>query len=295
MTSIIWRARRLVAVALPAFLALLACGPPAAETTTAEGSPPADETPQPEAGAGGPANPPAPGFDLEGSDAEAIAVADRVMEAMGGRQAWDATRFLRWRFFGRRLHVWDKHSGDLRIEAADSEDRPLVILMNLGSGEGRVWRSGAEILDPAERAELLETGEAWWINDSYWVFMPYKLKDTGVTLRYVGEGALEDGRRAEVLELTFEAVGRTPENKYHVYVAGESGLVEQWDYYADARDEEPRIRTPWRDWRRFGPILLSDDRGERGHTELAVFDDLPRTVFTDPAPVDWSSLEEASK
>ena len=37
-------------------------------------------------------NPPAPGFDLAGSDPRAIAVADQVMERMGGREAWDRTR-----------------------------------------------------------------------------------------------------------------------------------------------------------------------------------------------------------
>ena len=66
--------------------------------------------------AGAEENPPAEGFDLAGSDAEAIRIADRVMLAMGGREAWDSTRHLRWKFFGRRLHVWDKHTGDLRIE-----------------------------------------------------------------------------------------------------------------------------------------------------------------------------------
>ncbi|MEZ5331564.1 MAG: hypothetical protein R2991_05830 [Thermoanaerobaculia bacterium] len=51
--------------------------------------------------------------------------------------------------------------------------------------------------------------------------MPYKLEDPGVTLHYLGERPMLDGRPAEVLELTFEGVGRTPQNKYHVYVAEE--------------------------------------------------------------------------
>jgi len=56
-------------------------------------------------------NPAMPGFDAEGSDPEAIAVADEVMENLGGRRAWDESRYLTWKFFGRRTHVWDKHSG----------------------------------------------------------------------------------------------------------------------------------------------------------------------------------------
>lgn len=236
-------------------------------------------------------NPPAPGFDTAGSDPRAIEIADAVMERMGGREAWDATRILTWRFFGRRLHVWDKHTGDVRIEGADRDTgEPYLILMNLGSGEGRAWRGGEEVTDPEDLAEMLDRGEALWINDSYWLFMPYKLKDSGVTLRYLGPGTMEDGRAAEVLELTFEGVGRTPENKYHVYVAEESGLVEQWDYYRDAGDAEPAFRIPWHDWKRYDGILLSADRGESSHSGIAVFDQVPRSVFTDPAPVDLEAL-----
>ena len=237
-------------------------------------------------------NPPADGFDLEGSDPRAIEIADAVMERMGGRTAWDATRHLRWRFFGRRLHVWDKHTGNVRIEGVGREDdKPYTILMNLHTGEGRAWRDGVEVTEPEPLAEMLDGGEAAWINDSYWIVMPYKLKDSGVTLGYVGEGTMEDGRAAEVLELTFEGVGRTPQNRYLVYVAADSGLVEQWDFFREAADAEPRFKIPWHNWRPYGEILLSDDRGENGHTDVAVFDALPESVFTDPAPVDWAAIE----
>lgn len=236
-------------------------------------------------------NPPAPGFDASGSDARAVEIADRVMEALGGREAWDATRFVTWKFFGRRTHFWDKHTGDIRIEGVGREDnKPFLILMNLGSLEGRAWRDGVEV-SGEELAELLDFGEAAWINDSYWMFMPYKLKDTGVTLTYVGEGTMEDGRDADVLQLTFRDVGRTPENRYHVYVSKESGLVEQWDFYREFTDEEPNFRIPWHNWQRHGEILLSDDRGDSGHTDIAVFDRLPETVFTSPEPVDLAALD----
>ena len=235
-------------------------------------------------------NPPAPGFDLQGSDPTAIEIADRVMEAMGGRDAWDATRYLTWKFFGRRLHVWDKHTGRIRVEGVGREDgKPYVILMNLHDGSGRAWRDGIEITDEAELAEMLDGGEAAWINDSYWLVMPYKLKDSGVTLKHVGAGTMVDGRAAQVLQLTFEGVGRTPENKYLVYVADDSGLVEQWDFFA--ADADARFQFPWHDWQRHGEILLSANRGENGHTDVAVFDALPDSVFTDPAPIDWPAID----
>jgi hypothetical protein len=238
-----------------------------------------------------PENPTTEGIDLRGSDPRANELADKVMERLGGRRAWDETRFLTWNFFGRRRHLWDKLTGDIRVEGVRSEtDEPFVILMNLHTGQGRVWIAGEEVTDPELRAQMLDSGEGAWINDGYWMFMPFKLKDTGVTLEYLGERSMVDGRFAEVLQLTFEQVGRTPQNKYHVYVAKDSGLVEQWDFFAEATDAEPRFQTPWHNWRRYGNILLSDDRGQRRHTDIGVLDELPEGVLERPAPVDWASL-----
>ena len=236
-------------------------------------------------------NPAAPGFNLAASDPEAINLADEVMERMGGRAAWDETRYVTWRFFGRRRHVWDKYTGDIRVEGTDREtEKPYVILMNLHTMQGRAWSDGQEITDPAALAEKLEFGEAVWINDGYWIFMPYKLKDTGVTLKYLGERTMLDGRAAKTLQLTFENVGRTPENKYFVYIAEDSGLVEQWDFFDSADQSEPRFQNPWHNWQLYGEILLSDNRGDSGHTDVAVLSELPSAVLHSPEPVDWKSL-----
>jgi hypothetical protein len=233
-------------------------------------------------------NPPADGFDAAGSDARAIAVADEVMEAMGGRAAWDATRFLSWNFFGMRTHVWDRFTGDLRYQVGDT-----LVLANIHSKEGRAFQDGEEVTDADERAKLLDQTYKAWVNDSYWLLMPYKLKDSGVTLRYQGEGTMADGRAADVLQLTFEGVGVTPENKYDVYVSKDRRLVEQWSYYARYDDAEPRFTTPWAGWTRHGGVLLSGDRGERQLSDIRVYEELPRSVFESPAPVDLSSFPVA--
>ena len=153
-------------------------------------------------------NPPAEGFNEAGSDAKAITIADQVMEAMGGRAAWDDTRYLTWNFFGRRRHVWDKFTGDIRVEGVRRDDeKSYLILMNIHTKKGKAWLEGQEIIDPTELSEFLDLGESAWINDSYWVFMPYKLKDSGVTLEYAGGDEMLDGRASQGLQLTVEEVG----------------------------------------------------------------------------------------
>ena len=233
-----------------------------------------------------PRNPPLEGFNLAGSDAKAMEIADAVMEQMGGRKNWDQTRYLTWRFFGRRMHVWDKQTGNIRVEQGDR-----VTLMNIHTKQGRVWEQGTEVVDPDTLVNRLDQGYRAWVNDSYWVFMPYKLKDTGVTLRYRGEATTEDGRLADVLVLTFEDTGVTPQNKYEVYVDKERRMVEQWSFFSEASDEEPRFISPWKNWQKYGEILLSDDRGQRKHNDIAVFDNLPAVVFESPEPVEMMSLK----
>ena len=234
-------------------------------------------------------NPAAPGFDREGSDPRAIELADQVMLHLGGRGNWDSTRYVTWRFFGKRRHVWDKWTGRIRFEQGD-----LTVLMNVIDKSGRAWQSSVEVTDPDSLKPLLETGYRAWINDAYWMFMPYKLKDSGVTLKHKGVGTTIDGAAADILILTFAGVGVTPNNKYHVYVDRDSKRVVQWDFFADAADAEPRFQIPWANWEPHGRIWLSADRGQRDHSDIAVFDALPQTVFDDPKPVKMMAFERAA-
>ena len=220
-------------------------------------------------------NPPAKGFDKDGSDPRAIELADEVMERMGGRSAWDNTECLAWTIFG-RSHVWDRHTGDYRMETDTS-----VVIMNLKSGEGRSWERGS-VLAGEEHDVAIRRARSVWINDSYWLVMPYKLKDSGVTLHYGGETVTEDGRAADMLELTFTSVGETPDNKYQVCVDRESGLVSQWAYFRTRNDEEPRFVLPWNDWNRYGDIQLSSGRGRFDVTEISVTRCADAGVFDRP-------------
>jgi len=243
------------------------------------------------------ANPPADGFNRGGSDPAAISIADATMVAMGGRLAWDNTRYLIWRFFGHRLHIWDRFTERDRIEYTDRKSgHRHVLIVNLKTRQGQVFIDGKEVSDAVQRTAALKSGLEEWINDSYWLIMPYKLKDSGVTLRYKGRAAMADGRPADVLVLTFAGVGVTPQNKYDVYVAKGSGLIEQWAYYEKASDPSPQFMTPWAQWRRYGKILLSGDRGKEGSlTDLAVLDAVPDSVFQSPSPVDLKALGIAPK
>lgn len=228
-------------------------------------------------------NPPAEGFNAAGSDPQAIALADSVMAAMGGRQNWDDTRYLYWNFFGARTLLWDKHNKKARVESLRDSS---IHLVDIATGESRIMMYGEEQTHPDSLAKYGKRGMSWWINDAYWLVMPFKLKDSGVTLKYLGQDTTIAGKMAEVLQLTFEAVGNTPQNKYLVYVDPETKLVSQWDFFTNATDDKARFALPWKNYNPHGSILLSGDRGERQLTDIAVLDEVPVSAFTSFDPVD---------
>lgn len=231
-------------------------------------------------------NPPADGFNRASSDEKAMKIADEVMEKMGGRARWDSTRYLAWNFFGRRVLVWDKHENRVRIDMVDGS---MSAVLDMDNNTGKVSLNGVEQTEADSVSKYLDRAKSIWINDSYWLVMPYKLKDSGVTLKYVREDTTQNGAMADILQLTFEEVGKTPDNKYEVFVDKNSSLVSQWSYYPSAMDTVPRMVTPWAKYEKKGAILLSGDRGQLQLTDINVFDSLAEEVFTSLDPIDLSA------
>lgn len=224
-------------------------------------------------------NPPAKGFDITNSDTKAIAIADQVVEAVGGRQNWEDTRLIKWNFFGSRKLAWDKHTGDVRIDYLKEE---LTILLNIHTMEGKAMRNDTLFTKAhPEYNALMEKGKSVWINDAYWLVLPFKLKDTGVTLKHMGTDNSQAGELSDVLQLTYKKVGKTPDNKYLVYVDQQTNLINQWDYYPSYTDTIPRFQIPWKDYRPKGTILLSGNRGKNKLTEIEVQEEIPEGLFTD--------------
>ncbi len=204
-------------------------------------------------------NPAAEGFDLANSDPAAVELVDSIMMAMGGRENWDNTRFISWNFFGNRDLVWDKKMDRVRIE---SKRDSITYLVNLSTLEGRVRVKGQELTEGDSLKKMLEKGKSIWINDSYWLVMPFKLKDSGLTIKYLGEDTLATGAKCNVLALTFNNVGDTPQNRYKVYVDLSDNLVKQWAYFKQANQDSASFMRPWDNYKKYGNILLSADRSD---------------------------------
>ncbi len=219
----------------------------------------------------------------------AQAVADRVLQTLGGKQAWDNTRFLHFTFAGRRTHWWDKWTGRHRVEGQNKEGQKYVVLENINTKEGTAYLNGQKA-EGDKAKELLEAAYGAWVNDTYWLLMPYKLQDPGVNLSYAGQETI-DGKTYDKLALSFEHVGLTPGDRYWAYINRETGLMDRWAYILqDMPKEGPPTVWRWEGWQKYGNIMLAPGRTRVGDdrkldlSDIAVSDQMPDSVFTSPEP-----------
>ena len=216
-------------------------------------------------------NPSAEGFDLKHSDPSAVELADSVMSAMGGRKNWDQTRFLSWNSSGLRNIIWDRQLDRVRIESIEDS---TIYLFNTKTLEGKVKVKGQELTEADSAKKKVEQVKRIFINDAYWLVMPFKLKDSGVTLKYLGEDTLKTGGRCNVLELTFAHSENTPSNSYRVFIDIKDNLIKQWAHYTDANKSEANWIRPWDNYKSYGKILLSADRSEDGGPKNVKVDEI---------------------
>lgn len=226
---------------------------------------------------------PTPATAVEpGSDAKAIALAEATVEAMGGQDAWNATHHICFTFVHRRHHCWDKYTGDHRMSLED-EGKQIVVLQNVNRREGEVYVDG-QAQSGDTKQEWLDNAYGAWINDTYWLVMPYKLLDPGVTLTYDRAEEI-DGTLYDVLKLQFQNVGLTPGDTYWAFLDRETGLMGRWEYHLQSYGaDDPPTGWNWTGWAPHGDILLAPGRkNDAGRelplTDIAVYDALPEAVY----------------
>ncbi len=216
-------------------------------------------------------------------------IVDRMLDAMGGKNGWEETRFVHFTFAGRRSHWWDRYTGRYRVEGKMPDGKAYVVLQDLKTKKGTAYLEG-EKQEGEPAAELLELSYGVWVNDTYWLLMPYKLRDPGVKLATDGEVAI-DGTTYDKIAVSFEQVGLTPGDHYWAFINRQTGLMDRWAFLLESAkpDDAPSVWL-WQGWQRYGGILLAPHRvqvgGERklelGELSVAPIAD---AVFESPAPV----------
>lgn len=187
-------------------------------------------------------------------DPAALELAQHVIEALGGAERWEALRGLRWSFGAEvndtlrneRRHAWDKHTGWHRVEGRTRDGGTFCFIHNIHTGEGQAWMNGHTI-EGDSLATLLARAKSLWINDTYWMLMPYKLLDPGVHLT-LEKPVTENGVTYDRLALSFEAgIGETPDDRYWVWIERGTHRVHRWEMVLTGR-EPPPVAYTWEGW-----------------------------------------------
>ena len=165
-----------------------------------------------------------PGFVSAAEDAAQLA--DAVWKASGGEN-WSKVKSIDFTFAvekgGQSLlsaeHHWDFVAQTDRVK----------------------WKGKDVTVNLAEpgKEEDAKAAYARWVNDSYWLLAPLKLKDRGVNLSLEGKKEI-DGAEREVLRLSFGKVGLTPNDKYLLYIDPKTNLVSSWEYMPEPEPIETR-------------------------------------------------------
>ena len=187
------------------------------------------------------------------SDPRAVAIADQVMKSLGGKERWDALVGLRWTFQGAvgdtlrpgRRHAWNKHTGWHRVDGTSRQGQPFCFIDQLDRGEGMAWMDGTSI-EGDSLGKLMRRAKSLWTNDTYWMLMPYKLRDPGVRLGYDGE-VREGDTTYDRITLAFDHVGETPGDRYWVYVNRSNHRVEKWEHLLQGASPPP-VSWSWEGW-----------------------------------------------
>lgn len=219
-------------------------------------------------------NPPSPGFDLANSDPAAVELADSIMVAMGGKKNWDETRYLSWGLAGEREFVWDRRSGHVRIESLPDS---TTYLFRVGDDGGRVSAGGTEVIDPDSVAAMLAAARTVWKRDSFWFVMPFRLKDDGLTLKYLGEERT-DTARYNLLQITIAAGGAGPAGEYLAYVDLGDNLIKMVAKTDDVNGRADEFPMRWNNYKQHGDILLPGS-GSRGLRDVRVHRQLAEEIF----------------
>ena len=222
------------------------------------------------------------GTDTLTVDSKADSVAIRLLEGHGA-DAFASAPYLRFNFGIERpqgqqvvaRHLWNRSTGEYRVEWASGPDSNYVALVNVRNvenqrPEGTVYLNGTELTGEAAQ-DAREQAYGRFINDTYWLLAPLKVYDPGVNRRYAADSSTAEH---EVLRLTFGDVGLTPDDTYWLYVSTETGRLDRWSMRLQGMSEgaTPRSYT-WTDYVTLeapdGEVTLAT-RHEAAEGELAI-------------------------
>jgi len=196
-------------------------------------------------------------------DPQAQEVAERLMKALGGKENWEKARYLRFDFVveqkgkvvGDFKHLWDRYTGRYRVQGTTDKGQIYTVLFqDINTKKGDAFLNAVPVADK-DKQKFLDMGYERFINDSYWLLMPYKWRDPGVNLKYAGTAKGDHGQVWDKVLLTFGQVGLTPKDRYWAFINQKTGMMDKWEFILQGQKAPPSA-FEWMNWQDFEGIKL---------------------------------------
>lgn len=181
-------------------------------------------------------------------------LATDLWKASGG-ESWAKVKEMRFTFAveseGKTVfsaqHVWNVAAGTDEVTWKDKQGQDHHVTANLTK--------------PATDGEE-KTAYARWVNDSYWLMAPLKIRDKGVKVEAAGPKELS-GVTCETLKLSFDQVGLTPTDQYVFYLDPQTKMPRAWDYFPKTGTG---MQATWEKFQTFGGLNLATEHNFNGKT-----------------------------
>ena len=190
----------------------------------------------------------------EDSTSKEPPLATELWKASGGEN-WDKVKQIDFTFAveqdGKRIftaqHAWNVAAGTDTVKWTDKQGKDHNVTVNLAAA-------------PADG----EAKEAYarWVNDSYWLLAPLKIRDRGVKVEATGAKDL-NGASLETIQLSFDNVGLTPTDRYVFYIDPETKLPRAWDYVPQTGEG---LQATWEKYQDFAGLKLATEHNFKGKT-----------------------------
>jgi hypothetical protein len=144
-------------------------------------------------------------------------------------------------------HRWNVAAGTDNVKWKDKTGKDHDVTANLAK--------------PATEGEEKDA-YARWVNDSYWLLAPLKIRDQGVKVEAGGPKDM-GGTSMETINLSFENVGMTPADRYVIYLDPQTKLPKAWDYMPASGNG---FQATWEKYQTFGGLTLATEHNFNGKT-----------------------------
>ncbi len=175
---------------------------------------------------------------VNGQDAPSgteIKLADKLWEAVGGRENWHNARYFMFSCKGgnhsfaqgERKYLWDKQTGNCRFDGITTDDEAVIVLFNIETGEGTVYINDTKLENPRTTHDIVSDIIEEFNRDAQLLFLPTVLEGDQVSYKITGD-KLIGSQRFTVVAIENRHTSFESSVAGQLYVDSQTGRIHQW-------------------------------------------------------------------